>query len=59
MAVSLAGYVLAYLVMFPAGILLMARLARRGFGEGAQDERVEAGRPERPVEALTGGSRTR
>ena len=57
-AVSLAGYVIAYLVMFPAGILLMVRLARRGFGESAQDERVESGRPEGPVEALAGGNKT-
>jgi cytochrome d ubiquinol oxidase subunit I len=47
-ALSLAGYMIAYLIMFPAGILLMARIVRRGVADGP----VEGGRPEAPVQAL-------
>src|SRR5690348_15593430 len=41
---SLVGYGIVYLVMFPAGIAMMARLLRRGMGEPAlQPELVESG----------------
>jgi cytochrome d ubiquinol oxidase subunit I len=48
-AISLAFYVVVYLVMFPTGIAFMAGLVRRG----PQDDAVEAatiegGRPDRP-----------
>ncbi|HEV2364927.1 MAG TPA: cytochrome ubiquinol oxidase subunit I [Caulobacteraceae bacterium] len=42
--VTLGGYVLAYLVIFPAGIALMVRVARRGF-EPAPGDLVQSGRP--------------
>jgi cytochrome d ubiquinol oxidase subunit I len=48
---SLAGYVIAYLVMFPAGVLLMARIVRKG-PEALAAAPVEGGRPEQPVHAL-------
>jgi cytochrome d ubiquinol oxidase subunit I len=48
---SLAGYVIAYLVMFPAGVLLMARIVRKG-PEALAAAPIEGGRPEQPVHAL-------
>jgi cytochrome d ubiquinol oxidase subunit I len=51
-ALSFAGYIVAYLIMFPAGGLLMARIVRRGFDQSPTDGPVEAGRPGAPVEAL-------
>jgi cytochrome d ubiquinol oxidase subunit I len=51
--ISLLGYVAVYLVMYPAGVAMMARLVRRGPQEPG-NEPVESGRPERPVHALPG-----
>jgi cytochrome d ubiquinol oxidase subunit I len=51
-ALSLLGYGVAYLVMFPAGVALMARIVRRGLEEPDHDEPVEAGRPASPIEAM-------
>ena len=48
---SLLGYAVVYLIMFPSGVWLMARLVRRGFGE-AEPDAVEGGRPQGPVQAL-------
>lgn len=48
-ALSLAGYMLVYLVIYPAGLILMARIVTRGFGEPAEEDEVEAGRPRNPV----------
>ena len=51
-AISLAGYVVVYLVMYPAGLLLMLRVVRRGPGDAAKrDAHVEGGRPDAPVVA--------
>lgn len=45
--ISLAGYVAAYLIMFPAGVLIMARLVRRGpIDSPAGQSPVEGGRPD-------------
>src|SRR5208282_6108325 len=45
-AVSFAGYCLVYLVMFPAGLVMMARIIRRGLAEEATEpEPIESGRP--------------
>jgi cytochrome d ubiquinol oxidase subunit I len=50
---SLLGYGIVYLIMFPVGIALMARIVRNGPAEPAlEPEPVESGRPRRPVEAL-------
>lgn len=54
-ALSLAGYVIAYLIMFPAGILLMRRIVRRGFDAPLAQAPVESGRPESPIHALRPG----
>jgi cytochrome bd ubiquinol oxidase subunit I len=51
--VSLIGYVVVYLIMYPAGILVMARVVRGGPSE-APSAPIESGRPERPVRALSG-----
>lgn len=53
-ALSFAGYIVAYLVMFPAGVLLMARIVRRGLEAPPTEGPVEGGRPESPVIALPG-----
>jgi cytochrome d ubiquinol oxidase subunit I len=50
---SLVGYGVVYLIMFPAGIALMARIVTNGPAERAMEpEPVESGRPLQPVKAL-------
>ena len=50
---SLVGYVVVYLIMFSAGVALMARIVRSGPAEPAlEPEPVESGRPLQPVQAL-------
>ncbi len=52
-ALSLAGYAVVYLIMFPVGLALMARLVKKGpAAPGLEPELVESGRPQRPVTAL-------
>lgn len=46
---SLAGYMLVYLIIFPFGILLMARIVRNGPSGVAKKEPVEGGQPSSPV----------
>lgn len=46
---SLVGYMIAYLIMFPAGIYLMARLVRRGVQTTETEEPIESGRPQSPI----------
>ena len=51
---SLAGYIVVYLIMFPAGLLIMARLVRRGPIESATgDSPVESGRSSLPIHPPT------
>ncbi len=56
--ISLIGYMIAYLVIFPAGLLIMARFVRKGpqraDDEPEEPEEIESGRPGRPVRALPG-----
>jgi cytochrome d ubiquinol oxidase subunit I len=55
--ISLAGYIVAYLVIFPAGFLVMARLVRRGPVDSAEDESsIESGRPDFPIRKLPAAS---
>ena len=57
-AISLALYIVVYLIMFPTGIAFMAGLVRRGPQEQAvAADFVESGRPNRPFEnaARAGG----
>ena len=51
-SMSLALYVIVYLIMYPTGVVFMASLARRGPAE-VQDPHItgiESGRPSRPFE---------
>jgi len=49
-AISLAGYMLVYLLIYPWGLLLMLRIVRKGPVHGAeQDSKIEGGRPQAPV----------
>ena len=51
--ISLAGYIAAYLIMFPAGLLIMVRLVRRGPVDSVTDDSpVESGRPDLPLRSL-------
>ncbi len=49
---SFIGYVAVYLIIFPAGLVIMARILRRGPDATGPDEPIESGRPEQPVNAL-------
>ncbi len=56
-ALSLAGYAVVYLIIYPVGIRHMYRIVQRGPSEGtAEPELIESGRPERPIHALPGSS---
>jgi cytochrome d ubiquinol oxidase subunit I len=55
--ISLLGYMIAYLVVFPAGILVMARLARNGPTPQEEHDAVESGRPATPIDATQEGAR--
>jgi cytochrome bd ubiquinol oxidase subunit I len=49
-AISLAFYVIVYLIMFPTGIAFMAGLVRRGPIVAEETAPIESGRPGRPFE---------
>ena len=51
MLLSLIFYVIVYLIIFPAGAWIMARIIRKGpaVAEADEDETIEAGRPSRPI----------
>jgi cytochrome d ubiquinol oxidase subunit I len=55
---SLLGYIVVYLIMFPTGALLMARVVRNGFVTPAKHEEgpIAAGVPRAPVVAPPGGA---
>lgn len=46
---SLLGYMLVYLIIFPVGILLMARVVRNGPAHALQREPIEGGQPSSPI----------
>ncbi|MBN9510069.1 MAG: cytochrome ubiquinol oxidase subunit I [Alphaproteobacteria bacterium] len=46
---SLLGYILAYLIIFPAGWVVMSRFVRRGPEAAPTVEPIESGRPQAPV----------
>jgi cytochrome bd ubiquinol oxidase subunit I len=48
-ALSLAGYAVAYLVIYPSGLLVMAHLVRRGPSDVEQWVPVEGGQPRSPT----------
>jgi cytochrome d ubiquinol oxidase subunit I len=52
--ISLLGYIAAYLIMFPAGFIIMARIVKNGpSASPAADAMVEGGRPQAPIRALS------
>jgi len=46
---SLMGYMLVYLFIFPVGILLMARVVRNGPAQTLPKEPIEGGQPSKPI----------
>ena len=49
---SLAGYMIVYLIMFPAGTLMMGRVVKKGMSDAAiEKDKIESGRPKAPVVA--------
>jgi cytochrome d ubiquinol oxidase subunit I len=52
-ALSLAFYIVVYLIMFPTGIAFMAGLVRRGPQPQTASERVESGLPSGPFKGAT------
>jgi len=48
---SLIFYVIVYLIIFPAGAWIMARIVSKGpaVTETEGDEEIEGGRPSRPI----------
>ncbi|MGE0222544.1 MAG: cytochrome ubiquinol oxidase subunit I [Acetobacteraceae bacterium] len=48
-AISLAGYVVAYCIIFPAGWFVLSRIVRRGPTDEREVDVVESGRPRSPV----------
>jgi cytochrome d ubiquinol oxidase subunit I len=51
-AVTLAGYVTVYLIMYPAGAFLLARTIRGGFGPSPPHDPIEGGQRKAPIAAL-------
>lgn len=49
---SFIGYIIVYLVIFPAGFIIMTRIVRRGPDVTAPDAPIESGRPDSPMRAL-------
>jgi len=47
--ISLLGYIVVYLIIFPAGAMVMAKLVRKGPDSIESDSPIESGRPERPT----------
>lgn len=53
---SLLGYVVVYLIMFPSGYYLMRRIVRAGPAEPVlEPDAIESGRPKSPVRAVPEG----
>ena len=55
-SLSLLGYMIVYLIIYPTGILLMARFVRQGAKEAEMEAEIAGGVPRAPVQAVPGGS---
>ena len=47
--ISLAGYMLVYLLIYPSGLLLMVRIVRKGLEFSAEASKIKPGRRRTPV----------
>jgi cytochrome d ubiquinol oxidase subunit I len=56
--VSLTAYIVVYLLIYPAGLMVMAKMVREGPVGKAALPSVEAGRPEAPVDAAAAARRS-
>ena len=54
---SLFAYILVYLIIYPAGVLVMARMVKQGPSAGGTIDPIESGRPSEPVEAAAAGGK--
>jgi cytochrome d ubiquinol oxidase subunit I len=54
---TLLGYVVVYLIIFPAGLYMMRRVVRTGPVAAGERAPIDSGRPESPVSALPGTAR--
>jgi cytochrome d ubiquinol oxidase subunit I len=48
---SFLGYMVVYLIMFPAGLMLLLRIVRKGMPAATEESLIESGRPKAPVVA--------
>ena len=54
--ISLGAYMIVYLIIFPAGAIIMARIVRKGPGDQAETyARIEGGRPDHPIQVRIDG----
>lgn len=49
--ISLGAYMIVYMIMYPAGLLVMARMVAKGPADPGPPSEIEAGRPEDPIDA--------
>jgi len=49
---SFAGYIVVYLIIFPTGLVIMARILRSGPDASDTLDPIESGRPASPIQAL-------
>jgi cytochrome d ubiquinol oxidase subunit I len=47
--ISLTGYMLVYLLIYPSGLLLMVRIVRKGLEFSAEASKIKPGRAQTPV----------
>ncbi len=46
---SMIGYMIVYLIIFPFGIILMTRIVRKGPSTTIKEELIEGGQPSKPI----------
>jgi len=53
---SFVGYIVVYLIIFPTGLVIMARILRGGPDSSDALDPIESGRPALPIQALPGAA---
>jgi cytochrome bd ubiquinol oxidase subunit I len=53
---SLASYIAVYLLMYPAGVMVMARIIKKGPLDEANSPPIQAGKPEAPTKSISPSS---